>query len=81
MIRPRQGDFLYTEAEFEMMQRDIALMKSAGAQGVVFGILLADGHIDSETNARTPAIGASPCVLRFIAPSICAGIHAPHWRS
>ena len=48
MIRPRRGDFLYTDAEFEMMRRDIVLVKSAGAQGVVFGILLAEGHIDSQ---------------------------------
>jgi len=47
MIRPRRGDFLYTDAEFEAMRRDIELVKLAGAQGVVFGILLADGHIDS----------------------------------
>lgn len=48
MIRPRRGDFLYTDAEFEMMRRDIALAKSAGAQGVVFGMLLADGNINRE---------------------------------
>lgn len=48
MIRPRRGDFLYTEAEYEMMRRDIEVAKSAGAHGVVFGMLLADGHIDSE---------------------------------
>ena len=48
MIRPRRGDFLYSEAEFEIMRRDIATVKAAGAQGVVFGILLADGGIDTE---------------------------------
>ncbi len=48
MIRPRRGDFLYTEAEFEAMRRDIELVKSAGAHGVVFGILLADGGVDIE---------------------------------
>ncbi len=48
MIRPRRGDFLYTDAEFEAMRRDIELVKSAGAHGVVFGILLADGGVDIE---------------------------------
>lgn len=46
MIRPRRGDFLYTDAEFETMARDIELAKSAGAQGVVFGMLMADGGVD-----------------------------------
>ena len=48
IIRPRRGDFLYTESEFEVMRRDIEMAKSAGAEGVVFGILQADGSIDTE---------------------------------
>ena len=39
MIRPRGGDFLYSEAEFKVMQEDIKLFKDAGADGIVFGIL------------------------------------------
>ena len=46
MIRPRGGDFLYTDHEFELMRADILHAKKAGASGVVFGILLADGSID-----------------------------------
>ncbi len=46
MIRPRRGDFLYSEAEFAVMGRDIELAKGAGADGLVLGILLADGRID-----------------------------------
>ncbi len=64
MIRPRRGDFLYTDAEIEMMRRDIALVKSAGAQGVVFGILLADGRIDSE-RSRELAQLARPLSVTF----------------
>ena len=64
MIRPRRGDFLYTDAEFEAMARDIALAKSAGAQGVVFGLLLADGRID---RARTDKLtrAARPLSVTF----------------
>ena len=46
MIRPRGGDFLYTDAEFASMQRDVEMAKRLGATGVVFGLLLPDGSID-----------------------------------
>lgn len=46
IIRPRRGDFLYTEAEFEIMREDIETAKSLGVNGVVFGSLLPDGQID-----------------------------------
>ncbi len=47
MIRPRGGDFLYSELEFDIMQRDIVTAKALGADGVVFGLLTADGAIDT----------------------------------
>ena len=46
MIRPRGGDFLYSDDEFEIMKEDIRMAKNLGADGVVFGILLPDGTID-----------------------------------
>jgi len=52
MIRPRRGDFLYSDAEFEVMLRDIDVMKSAGAQGAVFGVLTADGDVDVERTSH-----------------------------
>jgi len=48
MIRPRGGDFLYSDDEFEIMKEDIKVAKEIGADGVVFGILKPDGTIDSE---------------------------------
>lgn len=52
IIRPRRGDFLYTDAEFEVMRRDIEAAKSAGAQGAVFGVLLKDGQVDCERTGQ-----------------------------
>ncbi len=46
IIRPRAGDFCYSEEEFEVMRRDIELAKRARANGVVFGILDAAGRVD-----------------------------------
>src|SRR5436309_3568081 len=48
MIRPRGGDFLYSTDEFEIMKRDIEIARQLKADGVVFGILSADGRIDIE---------------------------------
>ena len=46
IIRPRGGDFFYSDAEFEVMKKDILLCKSLGFEGVVFGLLNIDGSID-----------------------------------
>lgn len=46
MIRPRAGDFCYTAHEFELMKRDILMAKQLRADGLVLGILCADGTVD-----------------------------------
>ncbi len=46
MIRPRGGDFLYSDEEFEMMKTDVSICKEAGCDGIVFGILTKNGKVD-----------------------------------
>jgi copper homeostasis protein len=53
IIRPRGGDFCYSEVEFAVMQHDIAQAKQLGADGVVIGLLTSQGEIDIE---RTRAL-------------------------
>lgn len=46
MIRPRGGDFCYTDEEFETMKKDVVMVKQLGANGIVFGILQEDGDVE-----------------------------------
>lgn len=48
IIRPRGGDFCYSDLEFEIMKRDIEFARQSGANGVVVGLLNHDGTIDKE---------------------------------
>jgi copper homeostasis protein len=52
IIRPREGDFLYSEEEFRVMLRDVETCKEIGCDGVVIGMLLADGSVDQLRCAR-----------------------------
>jgi copper homeostasis protein len=48
LIRPRGGDFVYSDREVEVMRKDILTAKSEGANGVVLGLLASDGRVDTE---------------------------------
>ena len=55
MLRPRSGDFLYSDLEIEVILADLAALKAAGAAGFVFGALLADGTVDEPLLKRVVA--------------------------
>ncbi|WP_194777395.1 copper homeostasis protein CutC [Pararhodonellum marinum] len=46
MIRPRGGDFVYSDEELEIMKIDLQMLKTLGADGFVFGVLKADGKVN-----------------------------------
>jgi copper homeostasis protein len=64
IIRPRGGDFLYSDHEYDIMRRDIDACGECGIDGVVFGILRSDGNIDIERTARLIEY-ASPMSMTF----------------
>jgi len=48
MIRPREGDFCYSDREFEVMLEDICIARQEGADGIVCGILDPNGEVDTD---------------------------------
>lgn len=64
MVRPRGGDFLYTETEFAAMQHDVRMAKELGADGIVLGLLRPDGTVDVERTRHLVEL-ASPLPVTF----------------
>jgi copper homeostasis protein len=52
IIRPRAGNFVYSESEFAAMKREISMARDLGMEGVVLGILRADEFVDVERTAE-----------------------------
>ncbi|WP_018612028.1 copper homeostasis protein CutC [Segetibacter koreensis] len=64
IIRPRAGDFLYSEEEFDIIQKDVLFCRQAGCAGIVTGFLLPDGNIDIERTSIITTI-AYPMEVTF----------------
>jgi len=64
MIRPRGGDFVYSEEEFAQMAGDMACAKACGVDGLVFGLLHAERRVNVEQTKRLVEL-ASPLPVTF----------------
>jgi len=64
LVRPRAGDFLYTERELDVMRTDIAFAAEHGARGVALGVLTPDGAVDARACAALIA-AAGPLEVCF----------------
>jgi copper homeostasis protein len=64
MIRPRGGDFCYSDVEFQAMQHDVRMAREAGADGIVVGLLAPDGTVDAGRTAALVAL-ARPLAVTF----------------
>jgi len=58
LIRPRAGDFCYSDEEYAIMRKDILLCKDIGCDGVVIGLLNPDGTVDHERTRELVALAA-----------------------
>jgi copper homeostasis protein len=72
IIRPRGGDFLYSDAEFDIMRRDIEMCGEAGVDGVALGILRADGSIDKERTSKLTELAHPMSVTFHRAYDLCS---------
>jgi copper homeostasis protein len=62
LIRPRAGDFVYSEPEIAVMRRDIEVAKALGAAGVVLGVLTPEGAIDRNQTKALIALARPLCI-------------------
>lgn len=72
LVRPRYGDFLYSDYEYNIMQDEIRMFRELGAQGVVIGMLRSDGHLDMERMKGLKEAAGDMSVTLHRAFDVCA---------
>ena len=75
IIRPRGGDFCYTEGEFAAMLDDVATVRELGFPGLVIGVLDADGRVDTARMRKIMAAAGPLAVTFHRAFDMCANPH------
>jgi copper homeostasis protein len=80
IVRPRGGDFCYSDVEMESMRRDVDAARQLGADGVVIGLLTPDGEVDTP-RTRELMERARPLSVTFhrafdVARDPCAALEA-----
>lgn len=71
IIRPRGGDFLYSDLEREIMLEDVRMARRLGVDGVVFGVLTSDGDIDMDFMCQLMAESEGMSVTFHRAFDVC----------
>jgi len=72
IIRPRGGDFLYSDLDLDIMKADVVAARTAGADGVVFGILKADGAVNVEQSRQLVELAGPMSTTFHRAFDMCA---------
>ena len=72
IIRPRGGDFHYTDLEYDIMRRDIDICGENGVNGIVLGLLRPEGDIDVERTAKLIEFARPMSVTFHRAFDMCA---------
>jgi copper homeostasis protein len=71
LIRPRFGDFCYSEYEFNIMKEEVNMFRELGAEGIVIGILKPDGSLDLERMAQMIALAGNMSITLSRAYDVC----------
>ena len=71
LLRPRFGDFLYSEEEFELLRRQVRRFAALGADGVVIGMLRPDGTLDEARMAELISLAGGCGVTLHRAFDVC----------
>jgi copper homeostasis protein len=71
IIRPRGGDFLYSDVEFDTMRMDVEAVRSSRVDGIVIGLLTADGNIDKERASELVTLARPMSVTFHRAFDVC----------